>query len=467
MVRLPRLRQSALVSVEIGAAVAVAAISIAALEGVASATSLGVVFVLAVLFIAIRHGELPALLTAFLSVLTLNFFFIEPRHRLTIADSRNVVALVVLLIAALVVGRLAAAARARAAEARVRAEQAALREREARLLADVASALLAEPASGDSALRTPRMARALSAAGARIELTHAPSPAPGEVALPLRMTHGSGWLYVERTGPWTTTEADRVVAALSDLMDVAQLRARVASSAADAEATRRADVAKTAIMHSISHDLRTPLTAITTAAGALDDGGLSDDDRDELVSVMATEAARLERLVSDVLDLSRIQAGAVNPQTDWCDIGETVARAAEQVRAQRPDHEIGVELPRELPLVRADAAQLERVFVNLIDNAVKFSPPDTAVEVRGSSAGGRVTIRVIDHGRGIPPAQQAEVFEPFVRGRDAQPGSGLGLAICRGFVEANGGRITLQSRSREGASFAVSFPAAPQPSVLH
>ena len=136
------------------------------------------------------------------------------------------------------------------------------------------------------------------------------------------------------------------------------------------------------------------------------------------------------------------------------------------MRAQRGDHQIRIDLPRDMPLVRADPAQVERVFTNLVDNAVKFSPPDTPVEVRGAAANGRVTIRVIDHGRGIPPQQQAQVFEPFVRGRDAQPGSGLGLAICRGFVEANGGRITLQSRARDGSAFAVTFPVARQPSIV-
>ena len=377
-----------------------------------------------------------------------------------------VVALGVLLIAALVVGRLAAQARAKAAEAAVRAEQAAAREREATVLAEAASSLLAQPETSGSALRAPRLERALEAAGARLELAHAPSARPGEIALPLKMQNGSAWLYVHRDSPWTRGEAERVVHALGDLSDLAGLRARMAESAAETEATRRADVAKTAIMHAISHDLRTPLTAITTAAGALGEGKLSDDDRKELVSVIATESYRLEGMVADLLDLSRIEAGAVNPQTDWCDVGEIVARAAEQVRAQRGDHPMRIDMAGELPLVRADATQLERVFTNLIDNAVKFSPPGAAVEIRAAASNGRVTVRVIDHGRGIPPAQQPRVFQPFVRGRDSQPGSGLGLAICRGFVEANGGRITLQSRTREGSAFAVSFPVAKQPSLV-
>lgn len=460
-----RLKASAAAVGEAVAAVAVATAAVALLESVASATSLGVVYVLAVMFVAVRRGEVPALATAALSVLALNFFFIAPRHRLTIADNHNVVALAVLLVAGLVVARLAANARAQAAHARLRAEQAAAREREARLLAEAASSLLGSAdARGPSV--GPSLQRALAQAGARLELCHAPAPRPGETALPLRMSGGSGWLYVEREGPLTRADAERVVKALSDLIGLAQERSRIADTVADAEATRRADVAKTAIMHAISHDLRTPLTAISTAAAALREPGLSDEDRTELASVVGTESDRLERMVADLLDLSRIEAGAVNPQTDWCDLNDTLTRAAEHVRMQRGDFPVKFDLASDLPLVRADSAQLERVFTNLIDNAAKFSPSNRPVEIRGICANGRVTIRVIDHGRGVPPSQHAQIFQPFVRGRDAQPGSGLGLAICRGFVEANGGRITLQSRGRDGSAFAVSFPAVEQPQLV-
>src|SRR4051794_6909606 len=450
------------------------------------------------MFVAVRRGEIPALATAALSVVALNFFFIEPRHRLTIADDHNVVALAVLLVAGFFVARLAGLARSQAEQAALRAQEALARERDAKLLAEAASSLLRSTSSpapliGPSfphALAQagrplaapppplpgrpappapcwgPRSARPWPGAGARLELCHAPSPQPGETALPLRTAGGSGWLYIERDGSLTRADAERVLKALSDLIALAQERGRIADTAAEAEATRRADVAKTAIMHAISHDLRTPLTAISTAAGALREPGLSEEDRAELASVVGTETDRLERMVSDLLDLSRIEAGAVNPQTDWCDLSDTVARAAEHVRNQHGDFPIKVDLAADLPLVRADAAQLERVFTNLIDNATKFSPSGKAVEVRGICANGRVTVRVIDHGRGIPASQHAQIFEPFVRGRDSQPGSGLGLAICRGFVEANGGRIAVQSRGRDGSAFAVSFPAVEQPQLV-
>ena len=460
-----RLKQPLATAAEGLAAVAVATGAVAVLDSVADATSLGVVYVLAVMFVAIRRGEVPALATAAGSVLVLNFFFIEPRHRLTIADDHNVVALAVLLVAGFVVARLAGIARAQAEQAAQRAEQALAREREAKLLAEAASSLLG---SGDARTHTvsPSLQRALDDAGARLELCHAPAPRQGEVALPLRMSSGTGWFYIRRDGHWTRADAERVIRALSNLIALAQERTRIADTAAEAEAARRADVAKTAIMHAISHDLRTPLTAIGTAAGALREPALSDEDREELASVVGTETDRLERMVTDLLDLSRIEAGAVNPQTDWCDLNDTIARAAEHVRAQRGDIPITIDIATDLPLVRADAAQIERVFTNLIDNAAKFSPTGKPVEVRSLCANGRVTVRVVDHGRGIPAAQQSQIFKPFVRGRDAQPGSGLGLAICRGFVEANGGRITLQSRGRDGSAFAVSFPAVAQPELV-
>jgi two-component system sensor histidine kinase KdpD len=184
-------------------------------------------------------------------------------------------------------------------------------------------------------------------------------------------------------------------------------------------------------------------------------------DRDDLLGVIESESLRLARMVDDLLDLSRIQAGAVDPRADWTDLSDVVAGAVAQVRATGLDHPVNVDLPADLPLVHADASQLERVFANLIDNAVRFSPADVPVRISGGTGRGRVTVRVTDRGRGIPAAQRGQVFEPFFRGRNSGGGSGLGLAICRGFVEANNGQIQLSVA--DGTSFAVSFPVARQP----
>jgi two-component system sensor histidine kinase KdpD len=168
-------------------------------------------------------------------------------------------------------------------------------------------------------------------------------------------------------------------------------------------------------------------------------------------------------LVDDLLDLSRVEAGAVNPRTDWCDLRDVVASAVAQASARHGERPIELDLPPDLPLIRADAAQLDRVFSNLLSNAIKFSPEGSPVRVSGGTGVGRVRVRVSDRGRGVPRKQRGAIFEPFVRADGSHGGSGLGLAICRGLVEANGGEIRLESATGPGATFAVSFPLVAQP----
>ncbi|HKF80607.1 MAG TPA: ATP-binding protein [Thermoleophilaceae bacterium] len=447
-------RRAGLVAVEIVVAIAAASGLVALLESIASATSLTVIYLLAVICVAIRHGEIPGLVTALFSVLATNFLFIEPRYRLTISESENVVALVVLLITAVVVGRLAASSRQRAAESERRATIADAREREAQVLADAASLLLVS-GSLESELDTISQSLGPVVGGAvRLELTGAPRPTEDEDAIRLPMRDQPAWLYASRDADREVI--DRIAEPLASLLDVGFERRRLTERTAEAEAVRRAEVAKTAVLHAVSHDLRSPLTAIVTAGTALQTDSLSEQDRDELLSVIESESGRLSRLVDDLLDLSRIEAGAVAPRPDWCDLKEVVARAA----AAYNDHPLELRLPDELPLVRVDAVQVERVFSNLINNAIKFSPPGAPVTVSGGASPAGVTVRVSDRGPGIPSSARRHVFEPFFRGRGDQTGSGLGLAISRGFVEANGGRITLQSRKGQGTAFAVTFPRA-------
>lgn len=455
------LRSGAAAGLEIVVAVGAATAGVALLQSTTSAEGLGILYLLAVLATAIRRGQWPALVAAVLSVLTLNYLFIPPRHQLDIAHSQDVVELIVLLIAAVAVGRLAALARQRAAEAESRAGQAAAREREAKLVAEVASSILAgESLAAQLDTIGSRVSRATAAAAARVTLEPVPAPGPEELAVPLHARTGNAWLYITRDMTWDAEAIDRVAASLGRLIDVAVERERVSERAAENEAARRAEVAKTAVLHAISHDLRSPLTAITTAGSALGIG-VSEAERAELIEVIETESARLAKLVDDLLDLSRIESGAVAPQADWCDLHDVVASAAALAGRQHP---IEFDLPADLPLVRADAAQLERVFSNLIENAVKYSPAGAPVRISGGSSAGRVAVRVSDRGAGIPRRYRSQVFEPFFRGRgDAGAGSGLGLAICRGFVEANGGRIVLQSGRDTGTSFTVSFPVARQP----
>jgi two-component system, OmpR family, sensor histidine kinase KdpD len=438
---------------------------VAILNSVATAAGLGSIYLIAVLAVAIRRGQVAALAAAVLGVLTLNYFFIKPLHQLTIADSDNVVALGVLLLAALVVGRLAAQVRRQAAEAELRAEQAAAREREAVMIADAATALL-----GGTDDMVVAISAGLETAGRgelRLGASAAPRANEGEISLRLPTDARFVWLYATDSANWTETDLNRIATPLARLLDVAAERETAAARSAEAEAARQADAAKTVILHAVSHDLRSPLTAIRTAAAGLREEGTDPEDRVALIDAIEEEADRLTRLIGNLLDLSRIEAGAVHPRTDWCDLLDVISTTVSHVRDPLSSGRIQIELDGELPLVRADASQLERVFSNLIENALRFSPADQPVRISGGVGAGKVTVRVVDRGPGIPASQRASIFEPFQSGGDERrDGVGLGLAISKGFTEANGGELRLQADSADGTAFAVSFPLVEQPATV-
>jgi two-component system, OmpR family, sensor histidine kinase KdpD len=438
---------------------------VAILDSVATPAGLGSIYLIAVLAVAVRRGQVAALAAAVVGVLVLNYFFIKPLHQLTIADSDNVVALCVLLLAALVVGRLASQSRRRAAEAELQAEQARAREREATMLADAATALL-----GGTDDLVDAISASLEAAGKgklRLDASAAPQPNPGEITLRLPTEARPVWLYAASSATWTEADLNRIATPLARLLDVAAEREAAAARGAEAEAARQADAAKTVILHAVSHDLRSPLTAIRTAAAGLREEGTGPEDRVALIGAIEEEADRLTRLIGNLLDFSRIEAGAVHPRTDWCDILEVIASTISHVRDPHQSHRIQIELSSELPLVRADASQLERVFSNLIENALRFSPSDEPVRISGGVGAGKVTVRVVDRGPGVPASERAAIFEPFHSGRrDGREGVGLGLAISKGFVEANGGELRLQADAADGTAFAVSFPLVEQPATV-
>jgi two-component system sensor histidine kinase KdpD len=461
----PSFGRIAATTLEILLWVGLATALVALLDSVATPAGLGSLYLIAVLAVAIRRGQVAALTAAVLGVLILNFFFIRPLHQLTIADSDNVVALGVLLIAAMVVGRLAGQSRRQAAEAELRAAQAAAREREAAMLADAATALL-----GGADDMVAAISAALEAAGPaelRLGASSAPQAKEGEIRLRLPTEARSVWLYAASSTNWTEADLNRISTPLARLLDVAAERETAAARSAEAEAARQADAAKTVILHAVSHDLRSPLTAIRTAAAGLREEGTAAEDRVALINVIEQEADRLTRLIANLLDLTRIEAGAVNPRTDWCDLLDVISGTVSHIHEPGGPNRIQIELDGELPLVRADASQLERAFANLIENALRFSPPDESVRISGGVGAGKVTVRVVDRGPGIPAPERAAIFEPFHSARaDGRDGVGLGLAISKGFVEANGGELRLQADSADGTAFAVSFPLVEQPATV-
>ncbi len=248
-------------------------------------------------------------------------------------------------------------------------------------------------------------------------------------------------------------EADR---ALAELAALARERDRMQEEMVEAEALRRSDELKTALLRSISHDLRTPLTSIIAGGAALGSAAPTDEERAELSAAIVADGGRLSRLVENLLDMSRLEAGKAEPHREQTDLAEVLEGAREAVAGAEL---VELALARELPPVEADAAQLERAFANLLENAIRHGG-ERPVKVTARPGGGKIAVRVVDQGPGIPESEWRRIFEPFQHGSANGAGSGLGLAIAKGFVEANGGEIAVESLPGQGSSFVVAFPLA-------
>jgi len=423
------------------------------LREVAPAVSLGVLYLLGVMLVASIWGLWFGVLTAVAGAAAYNFFHIPTTGRLTISEGENWVALGVFFLAAVFVSELAQRARRRAGEA----EQ---RRREADLAAEMAQLLLRGNDLGESLVAVGRrVAQALGLSSASIELG-ARAVGDDQRGFPLR--DGSrqlATLAVSRNTAEPTLRRleERVVPALEALLAAAVERDELLNDRVETAALRRTDALKTALLRAVSHDLRSPLTAIRAAAEPLRDGSLDQEGRAEMASVVIEEAVRLSRLIDNLLDLSRLEAGAAEPRSAPCDIAEVIHAAADELRL--PSSAFRIQIADDIPEVEADPAQLQRAFANLFENAHHHSGGHP-VMVRASGLHDRVLVRVVDRGPGIPAAERQRVFEPFFRSDadgTAHRGSGLGLAIVRGFVEGNGGRVWVESSPEHGTSFVLEF----------
>jgi two-component system, OmpR family, sensor histidine kinase KdpD len=407
-----------------------------------------VLYLLAVLFVSTVWGLWLGLLTGVAAAAAFNFFHIAPSGRFTIADAENWVALAVFVVAAVVASSLSELARART-------DEAERRRREADLAAELARMLLGspelEPALAPSA---KRIADALSIDSAAIVLEAVPSD-ERHAAVPLHAGERRiGTLVVPAAAG--EVAAERVAPALEALLGAALEREALLRQVVETRALRRSDDIKTAVLRSVSHDLRSPLTAIVAASEALSAQHIDDEDRVELADAVVQESRRLSRLVDQLLDLSRLQSGTAEPREDWTSLDEVVRAAVEDTGA--PADDVRLVLDRDLPLIRADATQLRRALANLIENALRHGAGEP-VSVRARVSGGRILMRVVDRGPGIPLTEQERIFAPFYRAPGATgQGSGLGLAIVRGLVEANGGHVRVESLPGQGSSFVIELP---------
>jgi two-component system sensor histidine kinase KdpD len=435
------------------AAVTVVTLLLYPLANVAPIVSLGVVYLLAVLLVSTVTNVWLGMLTAIASALAFNFFHLPPVGVFTIRDEENWVALVIFLVTAVVASALSERARRRTNEA----EQ---RRREADLAAEMARLLLRGDLHDALPVAAHRLARALGLPSVAIDTR----PVTGDdrtIAFPLREgPRQIGTLVV----PSGADEAvlrrlqERVVPSLEALLAAALERDELLSDVVQTEALRRSDVIKTALLRAVSHDLRTPLTAIRAATGPLSADTLDDDERRELASVVEEETDRLTRLIYDLLDLSRLEADAATPRPQETDIEDVIHGAIDELHL--PPATFSLSLSRDLPHLNADPVQLSRAITNVLANAHRHGGGHP-VSVRAREVNGRLLMRVVDRGPGIPTAQLERVFEPFYRAgtdKTGYRGAGLGLAIARGFVEANGGRLWAESLPNQGTSFVLEFP---------
>ncbi len=462
LLRDPRPRGRAGVAVALGA-VALTTLAIYPLRTAVPVVSTGVVYLLGVLLVSTLFGIWPGLLTAVGSALAFNWFHLPPTGRFTIADEENWVALCVFLVAAVVVSTLAELARTRADEA----EQ---RRREADLAAERARLLLGGPELGASLVpAAERLATALDLPSAAIELGPADDAADDD-RVRIGLHAGAQPIGALLLGGPSSEAAlarlrERVLPSLEALLGAALARDALQREVVETQALRRSDDVKTALLRAVSHDLRSPLTAIGAAGEALASPRLTPAEREELAAAVVDEASRMSRLVDKLLDLSRLQGGAAEPRAEWCSVEEVLRVAIDET-----PHAAGwsVAIDPELPLIQADAAQLERAFANLLENAARHGG-DHPVAVRARAVGHRVLVRIVDRGPGIDASERERIFEPFYRGGgsrstdDGHTGSGLGLAVVRGFVEANGGRVWAESLPGQGTTFVVELPLAPVP----
>ncbi|MBA2634908.1 MAG: DUF4118 domain-containing protein [Chloroflexi bacterium] len=500
-------------------ALVAATVLAAALEAALRLDNASSVYLLGVVAIAIRLGTAPAVATAIGAFLVYNFLFVDPRFTLGVARAEEVLTLLLLLFVGVVSGRLAGLQRDRERDA----EQ---REREARAIFDMTRLLVTSErltdamqsvvgrlateagmtrtwvgvgstvahervvadSDGGSTAQPPIGTHAVlqrdrgdgAASWTRIHPPAGPGDRRGAADVPAQRANlfrvalsaagedvGSLWSQRQASSGRPAIEETRLLAAAADQLGQAVRRERLVAQAAELEIARRSDELKSALVDSVSHDLRTPLATIRASAGSLADPAieLSGDDRRRAAAAIDAEAERLNRLVDDLLDMSRIQGGALVADIEEIPLDELVRPAVERVRAAAQPRRIEVDLPQELPSVLADAALLDRVVSNLLENAVKYAGPAAAIRVRAiANTDETVSLVVEDGGAGVPDEALPRVFDRFYRvprsGDGPRRGVGLGLAVVAGLVDAMGGTVASARSELGGLAIIVALPAA-------
>lgn len=468
-------------------------------------TDVSLLFLLPVLVSAVMSGLWPALFASVLSALAYNFFLLPPYYEFSIADPGNILGFVILCVVALIASNLASRGRGQAQVANERAKTTEELYAFSRKLAaidevddllwttgfQVASMLgvrvvLLLPQEESLAVRAgyppeDRIDEQDMAAARWSWEQHRPA-GRGSDTLP-----GAKWLFlplhtertrvgvigIQRDGPGEilTIDQRRLFHALADQAAVAIDRIRLAQEIEAARLVAETERLRSALLTSISHDLRTPLASIIGAVTSLRSYGVAYDEaaRQELMTTILEEAERLNRFVGNLLDMTRLESGSLSPKLEAVELTDVVGTVLRRLSKLLAGHRIDVRIPPEFPLLRSDFLLLEQVLANVLDNAAKYSPLGSCIRIDARAEGGTASIRVTDEGEGIPADALSRIFDKFYRvqaGDRQRAGTGLGLAICRGFVEAMNGTITAANRAdRPGAQFTVTLSTSASPII--
>ncbi|MBP1626337.1 MAG: osmosensitive channel signal transduction histidine kinase [Holophagaceae bacterium] len=459
------------------------------------------IFTIPILVAAIRYGRNAALATSTLAVLALDFFFVPPRFTFTVGDVRHIGTFAILLGMGLVIGNLTERVRQQAIRAQSREQRtlALYRLGESLVQAgDQADTITSAVRAVESQFRT-KVIFFLPNAGGTLEamddrshpladetsrgvaqwtFDHAQAAGQGTGVLPaakglfLPLKGAKGLLGVmglqNEEGPlWQEPDQRHLLESFANQTALALERAALSAEAHATGIKAEREELRNALLSSVSHDLRTPLAGITGSATALleDPGCLSLAERDALLGAIQDEAYRMHRLVTNLLDLTRLESGTLKLNREWLPAEEVVGSALSHLGRPGEGRDVRVEVDRPDTFLQGDGLLLEQLLINLVENALKFSPEDQPVEVRVFGTGKGASLMVSDHGPGIPPGMEERIFEKLFRGADAPSGrgAGLGLAICRGIAIAHGGQIQVSNRAQGGASFLVSLPYHGEP----
>jgi two-component system sensor histidine kinase KdpD len=467
-----------------------------------SVTDVAMVYLLGVGVVAARYGRGPSVFAALGSIAVFDFFFVPPFYTFAVSDVRYLLTFAVMLAIALMISGLTLRIRAQAESARDRERRTATLYAMSRELAGARGrgelVRVVERHVADSFAAQAQIL--LPGDGNRVEIPVGTAPAypidekersvaqwafdrgrvagvgsdtlPGALAryVPLPGSAGMvGVMGVRAADPRRLQDPvlQRLLETFAAQAAVALERALVAEQAQHEQVEAEAERLRTSLLSSLSHDMRTPLGAITGAASSLleDRGSLPEASRHDLVRTILEESTRMNRLIGNLLDMIRLESGALQVQKDWQPLEEVVGVALIRLEERLKQHPVTVRLPSDLPLLMMDGLLVEQVFVNLLENAAKYTPAGTPVEITAAAGDGVVVVDVADRGPGFPPGEEARVFDKFYRvaGATSTAGVGLGLTICRGIVTAHGGRIWAENRAGGGAVFHFTLPLAVEP----